>query len=587
MGKIQKLPETLIRLIAAGEVVERPASVVKELVENSLDAGATRISVDLWGAGRTRIRISDNGEGMSKEDAELALDRHATSKLRALDDLHALHTFGFRGEALPSIAAVSKLDLSTRTADAKTGWRIQLEGGKVLSSAPFGMDHGTTIDVQDLFFNTPARLKFLKKDGTERTHLLKTLQEMALAHPSVRFEVSMDGKSVMNLPASHELGGRVADAWGISVIEKLVPIDVTQGPVRIRGFVNAVPAHHASKVFQTLFVNNRPVQQRMLSHAIYEAYHEWLPVGRHPVFVLFVDIDPTLVDVNVHPTKREVRFTDERALYDVLYRRIRDLFRDRVDAPVVRQGESLASSFLPSNRGQTWSRPAEGGNTSTLTLEQAAAGFFSQSPLLQDTAPSIATPSFDAKQVRYLGQLKQVYLLAELEEDFLLIDQHAAAERVLYERILGQSLKRGAPRQALLTPLLWETSAPLAEIVRTYQKELEALGFNLEAFGPTTFALKEWPSALPQSRQAKRFLEEVIEALSNEHPTDKTVIQHQIAARAACRSAIMANDFVAPEEAIQLIKDLSACERPMTCPHGRPTHIRFPLTELHRRFRRT
>ena len=329
MGKIQKLPESLIRLIAAGEVIERPASVLKELVENSIDAGATHSQIDIWGSGRTRLRVTDNGEGMTGQDAETALDRHATSKLKAFDDLQALHTFGFRGEALPSIAAVSRLTLTTRTRDDAQGWQLKLEGGRLTSATGVGCAPGTTIDVQDLFFNTPARDKFMKRDSTERTHLLKTLQEMALAHPAVHFEASMEGKQTLNWSAAAHLGERIGDIWGLSVSEQLVELNVQQGPCTITGFLNAIPAHHPTKAYQLLYVNQRPVQQRMLTHAIYEAYKEWLPVGRHPIFLLFITVDPALVDVNVHPAKREVRFSDERALYDLLFTQIQNVFKNR------------------------------------------------------------------------------------------------------------------------------------------------------------------------------------------------------------------------------------------------------------------
>lgn len=587
MTKIQKLPETLIRLIAAGEVVERPAAVVKELLENSLDAGATEISIDLWGAGRTRIRITDNGEGMSREDAELALDRHATSKLRSLEDLHALHTFGFRGEALPSIAAVSRFTLATRTRETQDGWKLELEGGAVKSAAPFGMAPGTTIDVQDLFFNTPAREKFLKKDSTERTQLLKTIQESALAHPHVRYTVHIDGKEVLNLPAATHLGGRIADTWGISVAERLIELEIEQGPCRVRGFVNQVPAHHATKAFQSLFVNQRPVQQRQLTHAIYEAYHEWLPVGRHPVFVLFIDLDPTQVDVNVHPTKREVRFTNERALYDLLYTKIRGLFRDRFDTPMVRSGETLASGFFTARAKESIPASISTGPweiSSGSSVQESAAAVMTQAPL---QSPLENTAHFRLEDLRYLGQFQRVYLLAEVGEELLLIDQHAASERVHYEQLLAIGTTATKARQAMLTPLVWETTAAQAETLRSYLSDLEALGFVLEPFGPTSFALKEWPASLPQIRQAKRFLDELVESFQSEQPTNQTQIQHEIAARAACRAAVMANDPLAPEEAHQLISALSSCVRPMTCPHGRPTLIRLSRQELDRRFRRT
>jgi DNA mismatch repair protein MutL len=585
LGKIQKLPESLIRLIAAGEVIERPASVVKELVENSLDAGAASISIDLTSAGRTRIRVSDDGSGMTREDAELALDRHATSKLRKFNDLQQISTFGFRGEALPSIAAVSRLSLSTRPKDADQGWTIQLEGGHQLSAQAAGIPPGTTVDVQDLFFNTPARSKFLKRDSTERSHILKTLQEIALAHPAVRFEVIMDQKSILSLAPSHELGGRIADLWGLSVTEHLVAADVSRGPCRIRGFVNAIPAHHPTKAYQVLFVNQRPVFQRMLNHAIYEAYQEWLPVGRHPVYCLFIDLDPALLDVNVHPTKREVRIADERAVYDLLYTHLRSLHGGRDDIPEYR---SVTASHPASSRPYFESNRPE---PLAPTLRDTAAALLAQTPeagISDDLfkSPASGAPLAEWAQMRYLGQFQKVYLLFELGEELILVDQHAAAERVLYERLRAQISNGSTGRQALLTPLVWDVTPAQAETVRSFLPELVTMGFLLEEFGPASFALKEWPAVLPEIKQARRFLEEILENFQNEKPATRMEIRHQIAARAACRAAVMAHDGMSSPEVTRLLEDLSACEHPMTCPHGRPTHIRLTLTELHRRFRR-
>jgi len=577
MGKIHKLPESLIRLIAAGEVIERPSSVLKELVENSLDAGATRIDIDIWGAGRTRLRVTDDGEGMSREDAEAALDRHATSKLKVFDDLQALDTFGFRGEALPSIAAVSRLTLTTRTNAEPQGWQLKLEGGKLISTSGIGCTPGTTIDVQDLFFNTPVRDKFLKRDSTERTHLLKTVQEMALAHFAVHFTVDFDGKNVWQLAACKTLGERVSDLWGLSVKEQLVALDFTQGPCTVRGFVNAIAAHHATKSYQLLYVNQRPVQQRMLTHAIYEAYKEWLPVGRHPVFLLFITVEPGLIDVNVHPSKREVRFSDERALYDLLFSNIRGLFQ----TPSMPKSPSERKFSMPS-----WDqRPA----APTGPLIEAALSLFSSSAetasIVSDATATLEKP-FDAEGIRYMGQFQNLYLLLARADEFLIMDQHAAAERVLYERLLAQVVQDRVIRQPLLTPFTLDVSPGQAETIQSYLPELNRLGFSVEPFGAHTFALKEWPAALPDARRAQRFFEEIVEALAEERPTGRVDIEQKIAARAACRAAIMAGDPISAPEVTQLLNDLSACERPMTCPHGRPTHIRFPISELHRRFGR-
>jgi len=576
VGRVLKLPEHLIRLIAAGEVIERPASVVKELLENSLDAGATRVAIDVWGAGQSRIRISDNGCGMTREDAEMAIDRHATSKLSAFDDLHRLTSFGFRGEALPSIAAVSRLELTTRTAESPEGWRMKLEGGLLRQSSAAGVPPGTTIDVQDLFFNTPARAKFMKRDATERSHILRIIQELAIVHPHIQFETSFEGKSVFSL-APADLHGRLRDLWGLEVADGLTAVDSTAGPCRIHGMLSTSQAHQASKGFQILYVNNRPVQQRAFVHAIYEAYRDNLPVGRHPAFALFVDIDPALVDVNVHPTKREVRFSNERAAYDVLYRTLRDSLAKQMHSSI---------PLL---------RKAEDGEGRGATLE-------SQSLFVQDRLgtplPEVPGTGFSFQEARgvlledapaahrFLGQFQNLYLLFEAKGEFLIMDQHAAAERVLYERLLEESATAPSARQTLLVPLLFELTPAQMELLPAMLPDFDRLGFGLEPFGARTYALKEWPSILPESKQAKRFFEELLNALEKERPTDRTQIQHEIAARAACRAAIMAGDPVTSAEALQLVEDLFACQRPQTCPHGRPTTWTLTLEDLNKRFRR-
>ncbi|OGR90933.1 MAG: hypothetical protein A2992_04045 [Elusimicrobia bacterium RIFCSPLOWO2_01_FULL_59_12] len=578
MGKIQKLPESLIHLIAAGEVIERPASVLKELVENSLDAGATQIAIDIWGAGRSRIRVSDNGVGMSKEDARLALERHATSKLRSFEDLQTLASFGFRGEALPSIAAVSHLELTTREPQAKQGLRLKVAGGKIISTTAVGVPPGTTLDVQDLFFNTPARAKFMKRDATERSHILRTVQELALAHPRVSFEISVDGKAAMHLTQAADLRTRIRDLWDVSITDTLVPLEFSQGPASVHGFINKIPAHQPTKSYQHLFVNDRPVHQRVLTHAIYEAYHEWLPVGRHPVFMLFLKVDPSVVDVNVHPAKREVRFANDLMLYDLLFHHIRKDLQAGQDVPVMKHK-------APSPRaGEGW----DGGYQQPLMPPPASVlphpeGGRSVS-VVADAPPAIK--KLDAT-VRILGQYRKVYVLAEQGDDLLLIDQHAAAERVLYEKLLDQSRTEGAKRQPLLTPYVWDLPPDRLEIVRDAQPALEKLGFVLDAFGGNSLVLKECPAVFPQLKQAKRFLDVFIESLEAESYDPQENAAHEAVARAACRAAIKANDALAGPEMQHLLKELAACQRPMTCPHGRPTHIRLPLSELHHRFRRS
>ncbi len=598
--KVHKLPESLIRLIAAGEVIERPASVVKELVENSLDAGATQITIEIWGAGRTNIRVTDNGEGMTREDAELALDRHATSKLSNLDDLHKIMTFGFRGEALPSIAAVSRLELTTCTVEEPDGFKIKLEGGKVLASTMIGAPKGTTINVADLFFNTPARSKFLKRDSTERSHILRTLQELALAHPQTGFDVTLEGKSTMNLPQGSDIRLRLIDLWGSETVSSLLWFEFDEGAVSGRGFINKVPAHSASRNTQYLFVNGRPVQQRALQHAIYEAYHEWLPIGRHPVFALFIEVDPAIVDVNVHPTKREVRFSKERMLYDLLYARIRKMFEVHHTTPLAPSGDR-ARPTVPYGTGE----PRVKGDV------YAAADLFQQpsketviaeplTPALSPLTPQSSSESVndpvaeagrgsitDAAPIRILGQFNEVYVLAEQGNELLIIDQHAAGERVMYEKLLKRALKPKTASQPLLTPYIWELANDQAVLIEDLLPDLRKLGFEIESFGGKSFALKALPADFPEMRQVKRFLDGFLDSIQTESSHAEETARHAAVARAACRAAVKANDYLALEEMSQLLKELAACERPMTCPHGRPTHIRLPLAELHRKFRRT
>lgn len=560
MSTIRKLPESLVRLIAAGEVIERPASVVKELLENSLDAGATHLTLEIWGAGLARMRLTDNGSGMTPEDARLALERHATSKLREFDDLHRLTTFGFRGEALPSVAAVSRLEVTTRTAGAQEAFRIRVEEGRVLSAGPAGAAPGTTMDVCDLFFNTPARAKFLKRDATERSHILRVVQELSLVHPRVSFDVSFEGQPVLSLRAS-TLRERLFDLWG-DAASRLIAVESAAGPLSIRGLISDAEGHQATRSHQIFFVNDRPVQGKSLQHAVYEALRDQLPVGRHPAFALFLDLDPFLVDVNVHPAKREVRFADERAVHDVLYRVVRE-----------RLTPLKAPSPVPRPSG-AWERDG-------VRAAEHALSLFSTASMVADAPAREPLTS-----VRFLGQFERVYLLFDDQGTLVLMDQHAAAERVIYEKLLAD-IRQGEPaRQVLLAPLLWDVPADRHPLIQTLAPELGRFGFELDFFGGRSWTLKAVPVSLSRLADSRRFLEELVDQVESESSADRTTLEHRIAAKAACRAAIMAGDPITGAEAERLWGDWSHCERAATCPHGRPTTWRITLTELHQRFRR-
>lgn len=578
MGKVRQLPEDIVRGIAAGEVVERPAAVLKELIENSLDAGATRVDIEIRDAGRTRLRVTDDGAGMSPEDARLAMERHATSKISSLADLDRVRTFGFRGEALPSIAAVSRFELLTRTAEAAEGWRIAGEGGAALTEGPAGAPPGTTVTVADLFFNTPARLKFLKSDGTERSQLLRVAEDAALAAPDVSWRVAAEGKDLWSLPASRagQEKDRLAALWGGERADSLKPVAAEQKYARLHGWVSDVTRPQATARYQRLFINGRPVTNRRLLHALYDGYRGRLLVGRHPAAVLFLDIDPSLVDVNVHPTKREVRLSHEEELHGFVSRAVQEAVNQSVEPRAV-----FAFAGAPSPAPAAAETPAF--RVADLTAVYGV-------PASTTSAPPAAVPvdgplpreEFQTLRFEPLAQLYATYLVARAADRCFIFDQHAAAERVLYEALRRRN-DAGAPaRQPLLIPWVWEPSPEAAALLAERRQDVEALGFDLEPFGGRAVRVRAVPAALPEG-QVRAVLEGLVEDMLAgrlARGVDAVLV------RAACRGSVKAGDPLAPVEMGRLIQNLQAVERPWTCPHGRPTFLELASDDLARRFHR-
>ncbi len=536
--------------IAAGEVVERPASVVKELVENSLDAGATRVAIEMRGAGRTLIRVADDGSGIPPEEQRLAFLRHATSKLARLDDLAAIATLGFRGEALASIAAVSEVECRSR------GAVLHLRAGEVLDQGSAPPAPGTVIEVRDIFANTPARLRFLKTDATETAAVAQLVRSYAVLHPGVRFQVNLEGRSVLQTPGDGDQRRALAAVYSAEIERALLEVE---GP-EIRGLVSEPRLSRGNRDAIVLAVNGRPIASRSLQYALEEAYLGSLEKGRYPVAVIDLDVDPAAVDVNVHPTKREVRFRDERGLFSLVQRAVRNALSGSRPPEFTSGGLPLRVQERPALR--------------QLTLHDA--------PLpLPAPRSALALPAPEAV-LRPLGQVLDGYLVAESPDGLVLVDQHAAHERLLYNRFLGRLHEGGAISQPLLVPMALEVAPRAQATARDAAPELQRLGFEIEDFGPASVRVLAAPAETPVARIEEALLD-LLETLAGARADDRL---EKIAASLACHSAVRFGDRLEAPEQRRLLEELERDPDALTCPHGRPTRIQISAQELRRSFRR-
>lgn len=578
MPLIKKLDPKVSRLIAAGEVIERPASALKELLENSLDAGATAVSVEITGAGKKSLRVSDNGKGMDPEDCRLALERHATSKIDEIEDLSSLGTYGFRGEALYAIAAISRLSLQSAVEGAANGWRISAEGGSLGDSQPAAPARGTTIEIRDLFFNTPARLKFLKSDAYEKSALLAVFEEAALANPTVRWTYKSEGRTVLQLPPEKPLppgegfSKRLAAIWGHELSVGLLPLTLERPGVKFWMFASPPGKLNASRNFQAWFINRRPITSRVLQQALYRAYREHRTSERHPVCAAFLELPPSAFDVNVHPGKREVRFKSERELFEMveslLYGalakskqpatltvspRAESLFQER--SPRYDAGHSAAAQALPLE-----SRPAEAFET------------------LSD-GPLWFTPPY-----RYLGQIEKSYLVFECSGGVFILDQHAAAERILFERYAAELEIGSVAVQQLMLPLPVELPASRLARILDRAPQLARLGFSIAPYGKTTLHILTAPALL----NAGELKETVLRLLDSVESPAKTLadMRRHALSTIACKAAVKAHDATTAEGALRLLEDLKDCRDGSSCPHGRRAMLALNRDELARRFQR-
>lgn len=558
MSKIRILPEHIVNKIAAGEVVERPASVVKELVENSIDAGASSVDIVVRRGGKELISVSDDGEGMGREDALLALSRHATSKISSEEDLEAISTLGFRGEALPSIAAVSRLKLSTKREGDIAGTQVIMEGGALKDVREVGRDVGTTVEVRDIFFNTPARRKFLRSTETELRHIAQVVTELALAHPDVAFSLSHGTRKLMFLPKREGLLERMEDIFGRERMAKVVPLSYEEKGIEVEGALGLPELARRSGVPQYVLVNGRPISHRNLSHAVYLGYGELLPKETSPFFVLSLRVDPKEMDVNVHPTKREVRFSDERSVFDVVVRAVKEALRAEEVSPSLEYSE-------------VHQRAAE--------IREAMERYISRA---QQLSLAMELPPREEQRPAPLWQAHNRYIFAQVKNGIIIIDQHAAHERVLYEEAL-RNLSGERPRpQHLLFPAVLRLSPVEMRSLEELLPLLEAIGFEVRVVGRDTVAVDAVPAGVGSRWRDGEMLSEIIGELAE----GGAGLKEKLAAVYSCHAAIRAGEPLSPKQMQQLIDQLFATEQPFVCPHGRPTIIRVPIEDLDRQFGR-
>ncbi|HEY5973908.1 MAG TPA: DNA mismatch repair endonuclease MutL [Geobacteraceae bacterium] len=599
--RIKILPEQLTNKIAAGEVVERPASVVKELVENALDAGSTDVIVEIEAGGKRLLRVTDNGCGMSREDALLALERHATSKIVADDDLFNLSTLGFRGEALPSIASVSRFTLASREAAALEGTEIYVEGGRVREVKACGMAAGTVVTIRNLFFNTPARLKFMKSTETETGHVGDVLTKLALSRPEVRFTYLNEGKTVFQaLPG--DLSSRVASVLGNRLASELHPLTVTDGQLRLHGLLGGPATSRSAATALHTFINGRYIRDRVVQHAILQGYRQVLERGRYPVVVLFIQLPPAEVDVNVHPTKHEVRFREQGLVHGSIQGAVETFLRGApwlkitpfmpASPAAVSRTESVRESLLryataPSqpSLAHLHRGPAEAPRP-VAPLPAAATEPVATPDRVHPAEPSASTGGYFT-DLTIIGQFNAAYILCQAGTDLVIIDQHAAHERVAYERLRQEFDAGGVEGQGLLFPESLELTHGEAAVVREHGVALASLGFDLEHFGGTTWLLKGVPRLLAAASPVATFrdLLEEFQGLGKSRQVAELV--EEMLATVACHSVVRGRHSLSTTEIRELFGQMDRTDFAGHCPHGRPVVRTITLAELEKMFKRT
>ncbi len=567
---IKVLSPQVAAKIAAGEVVERPAAVVKELLENALDAGAEQIAIETKGGGLEAIRITDDGSGIAAEDVETAFGRYATSKITRVEDLDSIMTLGFRGEALASIAAVAQVDLATGSKEGTVGDAVTLKEGLVVRHVKQARPHGTTITVRDLFRNVPARLKFLKSIATENSHIANVVSQYALAYPEVRFFLNSDGRTTLQTTGSGKLLDVVIEVYGLDTARRMLEVsggevgwqDGQAVPITIAGMVGAPTLNKAGRDALSFFVNRRVIGSRLLSRAVEEAYQGMLMQGRHPIAIINITLPPSEVDVNIHPTKAEVKFQNERAVFTTVQRAVRSALV--ATAPVAKIEESQKPYTGQSAVGPRSLWQSQNYEPGSIPLPEPA-----------------QTPKLTLPVLRVLGQAAGNYLIAEGPDGLYIIDQHAAHERIMYEQLLAQKAGRGIQVQGMLEPYSFEVTPPQDEMLKSDTGRLQDFGFTIEPFGERTYLVRAVPAVLKDGD----WLEALKEILDS--PRDKTTnVEDNIIKSLACHSAVRAGKTLTDDEMRELIRQLEQVNLPNTCPHGRPTMLHLSIGQLEKEFGR-
>jgi len=593
-SKIQILPENLANQIAAGEVVERPASVVKELVENALDAAASEIFVEIEKGGKVLVRVTDNGHGMKKDDAFLSLERHATSKVKCAEDLFALHTMGFRGEALPAIASVSRLRLTTRSVEDDAGWQIYAEAGTIRQADAVGAAPGTVIEVRNLFFNTPARRKFLRKEETEFGHIADVVSRLALSRPDIHFRLSHNGRNYLEAYRHNRLEERVASLLGRNVASSLLSVDADSGNGEMLVGLLGSPGISRSTTGQVYtYVNGRFVRDRVIQHAILESYRSLLEKRRYPIAVLFIDLPPEMVDVNVHPTKHEVRFRNQQQVHDFIVAALRERLQRVSPEPGVAGGFIPAETeipFVPTAPVQRDYRERVQESLAVFNEKVAAASIIpAVSTVKGEMAGWSAGQDKESSMPdgwRIIGQYLSSYLLCQLNDELVLIDQHAAHERIGFEQLRNQLQADGIESQSLLFPVVIELDHREAAVLTEHLGDFVRFGFEVEAFGGRSFTVKSVP-ALVADVDVERLVRDIAAELNEIGRSGQLSDEiEKVLAVLACHSMVRANQALSQSEMQQLLKDLSAIDFGSCCPHGRPVMHRLSKRDVEKLFHR-
>ncbi|AYC29315.1 DNA mismatch repair endonuclease MutL [Paenisporosarcina cavernae] len=615
MGAIQIMDALLSNKIAAGEVVERPSSVVKELVENAIDAESTSIEVFLKEAGLTEIRVVDNGKGMDQEDALLSFSRHATSKVFQEHDLFRIRTLGFRGEALASIASVSKVTM--QTSNGVEGTKIELDGGRLISSEESSLRKGTDISIQQLFFNTPARLKYVKSIQTELSHALDLINRLAICYPSIAFSVFHNDQQLLRTPGRGDLHQVIAAIYGMSIAKKMIPFEAEDPDFRISGFVSYPEITRASKNYITLFVNGRWVKHFGITRSIVEAYHTFLPIDRYPIVILSIEGDPLLTDVNVHPAKHEIRLSKEKELKELVENTIRDRVRKLYQIPNATAPEKkVDSSSQLSIWNQSSSTPPGQVTSAPEDIKIVNSSFETPSDFMHSQLESVnhvresaveksvenhfsfSSPNHTAFEegisedkrefplLEVVGQIHGTYIVAQSEDGFYLIDQHAAQERIKYEFFKEKVGKVDSnEKQPLLIPLSFEFTSNEQVLVKERLSLLKDVGLTLEEFGINTFIVREHPTWFPKGEE-ESIIQQMIHEVVQENKLSIPKFREKTAIMMSCKRSIKANHYLTHSDMEQLLHDLRQCEQPYTCPHGRPLIVHFSTYSIEKMFKR-